>query len=907
MTDSALSHVKSRLPTEVCEHVIEAAYDERYDLIQTSLVTLSSCSLVCRAWRPRAQSMLFEYVLLRDKDALYRYASLVEVSPKVGTYMRTLSLRGYLHVPFSPAVLFPTVLRGKLPNLEDVYFHELSEGAKAAKPLRKGEKELPSLPIHPFLPSLLSSISHIRRLYLSNVKFPSFGDIARILNTFPVLQELYCEGVSWAVLGQEPSCMVKREFYDTRKARNTFLPKLKLLACVDIDELGRQRLLSALGPSLRTLWMKFPNDPPSRRAQQSAVEPKDPLLVVDLQSVPRLNRLDFWLAPFPQPHNRTLDSLRDTLVSWVSASGDDRGNNVSSSQRHLYLGAWYRQGFKRDGFLELLRAIGPLVEATLCRQEVSEGDRADGTGGNTVSPRPETDPCRATVVVHALGDRLEWEDWWRAGIAECLPMFAKWKRLAIHAVHAIHRSSSVSLYPPEYQQLGNSRMHSLEHSKPKCGPGRTSTLPGEVTDNIIDHLHDDTTTLQEAALVSQSWLSSSQYHLFSITCCQLLAPGRGLSEFVAWLSSAQYATAHIAHLIIEGNFAERTGRPELCVQDVEIALERLPSLAALTIRGVTLTSGVPAGGLYRPLTRNTFTLLKFWRVATVDNTFHPVLHLLSLFSEVQFLHVNDLECVWDSDLAAISSLGLAPPVQHALRVESLTLCSSLLDGRWSGYRGIVHLFHHTQPMWQLRELAPIIPGVRLEETLGDFLPECEEMLTSLHIMACLHISTNAITPDDPQTTQPVPSLRHCRLLETLNLYFFSPPFVSDGERLESGKQACDRALAMNAAIVLAAPPTLRTVEIMFTYFDKYDSVTTRLIEGLSHWNNLDEAICRLEHAELVCQMAGDLRAAINGPTRRVYEMEYRAAGKDSDERVSLLRRMLPRTQASGRMKFVFVV
>ncbi len=35
------------------------------------------------------------------------------------------------------------------------------------------------------------------------------------------------------------------------------------MKCVDIDEPGRQRLLSALGLSLRTLRIKFPNDPPA--------------------------------------------------------------------------------------------------------------------------------------------------------------------------------------------------------------------------------------------------------------------------------------------------------------------------------------------------------------------------------------------------------------------------------------------------------------------------------------------------------------------------------------------------------------------------------------------------------------------------------------------------------------------
>jgi len=39
-------------------------------------------------------------------------------------------------------------------------------------------------------------------------------------------------------------------------------------------------------------------------------------------------------------------------------------------------------------------------------------------------------------------------------------------------------------------------------------------LPPELTDNIIDHLHDDTATLHSCALVNSTWLPASRYHIF---------------------------------------------------------------------------------------------------------------------------------------------------------------------------------------------------------------------------------------------------------------------------------------------------------------------------------------------------------------------------------------------------------
>ncbi|RDX43232.1 hypothetical protein OH76DRAFT_1233763 [Lentinus brumalis] len=229
MTDVLQSPVKAqpRLPIEVCERIIEAVYDEKYYAVSTSLATLSSCALVCRAWRPRAQRVLFEFVPLRDKDALYRFAELLHASPELGTYVRTLEFRGYLHVPYSPVVLFLTALRGRLTNLTGLFILGFDDIEKAAKPLPEGEKELPFLPIHRFFPSLLMSISHIRRINITDVRFPSFGDFARVLSTLHNLKELHCDYISWAVLGLEPVCMAKRSSADSRK---TFLPNLEFLA-----------------------------------------------------------------------------------------------------------------------------------------------------------------------------------------------------------------------------------------------------------------------------------------------------------------------------------------------------------------------------------------------------------------------------------------------------------------------------------------------------------------------------------------------------------------------------------------------------------------------------------------------------------------------------------------------------
>ncbi len=216
--------LKPRLPVEVCERVIGAVYDDRYYLVRDSLATLSSCALVCRAWRSPAQQILFEYVILSDKDALYAFSELLDASPELGAYVHVLELRGHLHVPYSPVVLFPAALRGRLFNLTELYIYEIDSDEKAAKSLPDGVKELPTLPTHRYLPSLFTGFSQIQVLVICNVVFPSFGDFARILYALSNLRGLTCDGVTWLVPGEEPLCMAKLRSLGSQK---TFLPKIQ--------------------------------------------------------------------------------------------------------------------------------------------------------------------------------------------------------------------------------------------------------------------------------------------------------------------------------------------------------------------------------------------------------------------------------------------------------------------------------------------------------------------------------------------------------------------------------------------------------------------------------------------------------------------------------------------------------
>ena len=224
------TNARPRLPVEVCERIIEHVYSSRQDLIPAMRATLCNCALVCRAWRPRAQIILFKRVEVRDKDSLYRLAELLHsTSGDLGSYIRTLDIRGHLNVPQSPAVLFPSVVGRRLANLSRLTITGFgcNNGPRDGHCSRLGSKtELPCLPVHPYFPSLMSPVSHIHRLSLTMLTFPSFADFARVLATLRNLRYLWCQTVSWTALGPESRCMAKDRPHDSR---HTFLPKLEML------------------------------------------------------------------------------------------------------------------------------------------------------------------------------------------------------------------------------------------------------------------------------------------------------------------------------------------------------------------------------------------------------------------------------------------------------------------------------------------------------------------------------------------------------------------------------------------------------------------------------------------------------------------------------------------------------
>ena len=212
-----------------------------------------------------------------------------------------------------------------------------------------------------------------------------------------------------------------------------------------MDLEGQQRLLSALGPSLEELWLNFPNKAETSSAhtgslaeyplaadQPNTVSPWAYLLSGkgDYKSLelypsshPNLKRLTIYLTSFPRNNRSIVQSLRDTLISWV-----DQSEDVVSTPQCLELRP-DRNGFTREEFVGVLHTIGPVVEEALCgpqaESDFSYYDEADS--------QPYS--LRVTLSVANLGDTLEREYWWNIQVAECFPTLFRQDRLHVYPTH----------------------------------------------------------------------------------------------------------------------------------------------------------------------------------------------------------------------------------------------------------------------------------------------------------------------------------------------------------------------------------------------------------------------------------------------------------------------------------------
>lgn len=190
-----------RLPTELCEFIIDAVNDtmapsgeiEQYSLRKR---TLFSCALTCNTWLSRSLYLLYQFVHIGSSERLHVFRRALKMRPGLARHVR------YLHLG---SLSSPPPNRGRMGVVDSPWINA------AALSLFPSLSGLISIAIvgmdfshtHPRFFAALSSIKAVRYLSLAQVLFKGSAQFSRIVAAFPSLSHLSIRDIhAWSRLPQ---------------------------------------------------------------------------------------------------------------------------------------------------------------------------------------------------------------------------------------------------------------------------------------------------------------------------------------------------------------------------------------------------------------------------------------------------------------------------------------------------------------------------------------------------------------------------------------------------------------------------------------------------------------------------------------------------------------------------------
>ncbi|KAM5545185.1 hypothetical protein V8D89_001296 [Ganoderma adspersum] len=383
-----------RIPTEVCENIIDMLYsfDARETL--TNVGTLHSCALVCWAWR------------LSDNTSFRRLSIILDDGPHLRDYVYQVELTGYhLHNTTSIFSLFPVVFAGKLPNLKRidvVHFSETDETGFSKTTVSPKAKSTPYIPLHPHFSAILRSFTAVSILYLEETTFRSFSEFLRMIRALTNLHELSCVSVRWITTGSShpgADFMQQGDWTAGRHAFPPFVPKLRELTLDDIALYGAERLVSMYGSRLTYLYLAVPLSEGLEELNGGGI---------NLDSCTALDKLVLFLTP-----HFSMDThagfVKDLLFSW----------KPRHTEPYLELCLSGASIFTRQAFADALRDLGRITEAWL---QTVEEPHPTGESGNETR-------IKYKLRVHLYDWKAE-EEGWEDHLKSCFPTWEQLQRLS---------------------------------------------------------------------------------------------------------------------------------------------------------------------------------------------------------------------------------------------------------------------------------------------------------------------------------------------------------------------------------------------------------------------------------------------------------------------------------------------
>ena len=448
-------------------------------------------------------------------------------------------------------------------------------------------------------------------------------------------------------------------------------------------------------------------------------------------------------------------------------------------------------------------------------------------------------------------------------------------------------------------------------------------LPAEVTDNILDYLHDDRPTLRTCCLVSRSWLPSCRYHLFSEVVVRSAEHPLSLANFLEFVPTSPDIASYIRTLRVVT--PKKTPLREVYVEDLEAALEPLCRLERLIVDRVALCSRSSGAELAAPPTGPRRRLTEFACVDChmTDSTLFPLYRLLGLFTDIQMLSILELTAPEDAPHAVTPIPPTFLPLD--LRVECFNLSSKHAGTIMEQALNLLQrCFAHDSNIRSVT-MTPYCPR---DVTLADqFLRDRGAPIEMFTCNICLGLckpnyfvlpgahrmsfpydcSSRVLTPwivTDLWENPVIYDLGPCTGLKQLDLQFVVSSFLVV---MNVATATYALFLTRNRLILETAPPTLRQFSMQFVTFGPAIQGNLDVLGQLrEQWALFDDALARCPALESVQLIVRDETPGLGELYRDVSEElegEDEFAVKDMKvmlpEYAKLFRQVLPQAYRRG--------
>ena len=253
-------------------------------------------------------------------------------------------------------------------------------------------------------------------------------------------------------------------------------------------------------------------------------------------------------------------------------------------------------------------------------------------------------------------------------------------------------------------------------------------------DCVLDHLHNDITTLKTCTLVCRTWIPASRYHLFEEIRCSPELPGKHVEDLSQWIADSPEVVPFIRSLLVtgDGNKFFHNGVPiatlgpsiPVFIEDLLPVLLACPNLRSVRLKYIQISSRKPINVPYNPpATLACLDRLSIITCSAALHTFQPIYRLLSLFDRIEEFQIHDYFgwLHWDSSMALPH---LVFPLQSSPRIYGMTE----IIGRYSTY-ALIHLFRLTPP--RQRVLRSI--SFSVSSPLTELVEVCQLSLTEIKI------------------------------------------------------------------------------------------------------------------------------------------------------------------------------